>query len=236
MLFPEVNALSYAFLGPLVGALARSGTGWLADRQGGARVTVWVFALMMAGTAGVLWFIGIKDQPGAFWGFFVSFLVLFFATGVGNASTFQMIPAISAREMMRLMPDADPETRRRQAEKESAAITGFTSAIAAFGAFFIPKGFRNLHRADRRRRSGPVVVHGLLRHLPRDHLGRLRAPGRSSLRSRAPAAVRGRFCHPLIPRKARTMSHFLDRLTFFRKTVEPFSDNHGIVTNEDRSW
>ncbi|PIO96142.1 MFS transporter, partial [Pleomorphomonas carboxyditropha] len=119
----------------------RSGTGWLADRQGGARVTVWVFALMMAGTAGVLWFIGIKDQPGAFWGFFVSFLVLFFATGVGNASTFQMIPAISAREMARLMPDADPETRRRQAEKEAAAITGFTSAIAAFGAFFIPKGF-----------------------------------------------------------------------------------------------
>jgi NNP family nitrate/nitrite transporter-like MFS transporter len=141
MLFPEVNALTYAFLGPLVGALARSGTGWLADRQGGARVTVWVFALMMAGTAGVLWFIGIKDQPGAFWGFFVSFLVLFFATGVGNASTFQMIPAISAREMARLMPDADPETRRRQAEKEAAAITGFTSAIAAFGAFFIPKGF-----------------------------------------------------------------------------------------------
>ena len=141
MLFPEVNALAYAFLGPLVGALARSGTGWLADRQGGARVTVWVFALMMAGTAGVLWFIGIKDQPGAFWGFFVSFLVLFFATGVGNASTFQMIPAISAREMARLMPDADPEVRRRQAEKEAAAITGFTSAIAAFGAFFIPKGF-----------------------------------------------------------------------------------------------
>ena len=141
MLFPDVNALTYAFLGPLVGALARSGTGWLADRQGGARVTVWVFALMMAGTAGVLWFIGIKDQPGAFWGFFVSFLVLFFATGVGNASTFQMIPAISAREMARLMPDADPETRRRQAEKEAAAITGFTSAIAAFGAFFIPKGF-----------------------------------------------------------------------------------------------
>jgi NNP family nitrate/nitrite transporter-like MFS transporter len=97
--------------------------------------------MMMAGTAGVLWFIAAKDQPGAFTGFFVSFLVLFFATGVGNASTFQMIPAISAREIERLMPTADAETRRRQAEKEAAAITGFTSAIAAFGAFFIPKGF-----------------------------------------------------------------------------------------------
>ena len=141
MLFPEVNALSLAFLGPLVGALSRSGTGWLADRFGGARVTLFVFVLMMAGCGAVLWFIGIKDQPGAFWGFFGAFLLLFFATGVGNASTFQMIPAICAKEMDRLMPAADAETRRRQADKEAAAITGFTSAIAAFGAFFIPKGF-----------------------------------------------------------------------------------------------
>ena len=141
MLFPDVNALQFAFLGPLVGALARSGTGWLADKYGGARVTCWVFSAMLVGVAGVLWFIGVKDQPGAFWGFFASFLLLFAATGVGNASTFQMIPAISAREMDRLMPDADAETRHRQAEKEAAAITGFTSAIAAFGAFFIPKSF-----------------------------------------------------------------------------------------------
>jgi NNP family nitrate/nitrite transporter-like MFS transporter len=141
MLFPDVNALQFAFLGPLVGALSRSGTGWLSDRYGGARVTLGVFTLMMAGVAGVLWFIGMKDQPGAFWGFFGCFLLLFFASGVGNASTFQMIPAISAKETDRLMPTADAETRRRQAEKEAAAITGFTSAIAAFGAFFIPKGF-----------------------------------------------------------------------------------------------
>ena len=141
MLFPEINALQFAFLGPLVGALSRSGSGWLADKYGGARVTLWVFVLMMAGVAGVLWFIGVKEQPGAFWGFFGAFLVLFFATGVGNASTFQMIPAICAKEMERLMPEADAETRRRQAEKEAAAITGFTSAIAAFGAFFIPKSF-----------------------------------------------------------------------------------------------
>jgi NNP family nitrate/nitrite transporter-like MFS transporter len=69
------------------------------------------------------------------------FLVLFFATGVGNASTFQMIPNIMRTEIERLMPHADAATRLRQAEKESAAITGFTSAIAAFGAFFIPKAY-----------------------------------------------------------------------------------------------
>jgi NNP family nitrate/nitrite transporter-like MFS transporter len=69
------------------------------------------------------------------------FLVLFFAAGVGNASTFQMIPNIMRKEIGRLMPKADRDAQVRQAEKESAAITGFTSAIAAFGAFFIPKSY-----------------------------------------------------------------------------------------------
>jgi len=141
ILFPEVNALHYAFLGPLVGALSRSGSGWLADKYGGGRVTIWAFVLMMIGVSGVLWFVGIKDQPHAFTGFFASFVLLFFATGIGNASTFQMIPAIMSKEMDRLMPKATIEQRRLEAGKESAAITGFTSAIAAFGAFFIPKGY-----------------------------------------------------------------------------------------------
>jgi NNP family nitrate/nitrite transporter-like MFS transporter len=52
-----------------------------------------------------------------------------------------MIPNIMRKEMDRLMPQADLNARVRQAEKESAAITGFTSAIAAFGAFFIPKSY-----------------------------------------------------------------------------------------------
>ena len=139
--FPAVDALAFAFLGPLVGALSRTATGWVSDKYGGGRVTLWVFVTMMVGVLGVLYFLGVKDQPGAFWGFFAMFLVLFCATGVGNASTFQMIPAIMRKEIDRLMPSADAATRTRQAEKESAAITGFTSAIAAFGAFFIPKSF-----------------------------------------------------------------------------------------------
>jgi MFS transporter, NNP family, nitrate/nitrite transporter len=139
--FPAIDALPFVFLGPLVGALSRSATGWLADKWGGGRVTVWVFALMMIGVGGVLYFLGIKDQPGAFWGFFAMFLVLFFASGVGNASTFQMIPNIMRKEVGRLMADVDATARLREAEKESAAITGFTSAIAAFGAFFIPKAY-----------------------------------------------------------------------------------------------
>ncbi|TAJ41452.1 MAG: MFS transporter [Reyranella sp.] len=135
--FPEINALQYAFLGPLVGALSRSLTGWVADRWGGGRVTFWVFVVMALGALGVVHFLGEKN----FTGFFAMFLLLFFASGVGNASTFQMIPAIMRKDMDRLMPGASADTRRMQSDKESAAIIGFTSAIAAYGAFFIPKSF-----------------------------------------------------------------------------------------------
>jgi NNP family nitrate/nitrite transporter-like MFS transporter len=135
--FPDVVALKYAFLGPLVGALSRSLTGWVSDRWGGGRVTLWVFVVMALGTVGVLYFLNERSFPG----FFAMFLLLFFASGVGNASTFQMIPAIMRKDMDRLMPGATADARRLQAERESAAIIGFTSAIAAFGAFFIPKSF-----------------------------------------------------------------------------------------------
>ena len=139
--FPHVDALAFAFLGPLVGALSRSFTGWIADRFGGGKVTFWVFILMILGVIGVLYFLGIKNQPDAFWGFFAMFMFLFFITGVGNASTFQMIPVIMRKELVRLLPAMDDASRARQADKESAAIIGFTSAVAAFGAFFIPKAY-----------------------------------------------------------------------------------------------
>jgi NNP family nitrate/nitrite transporter-like MFS transporter len=73
--------------------------------------------------------------------FFGAFLVLFCASGVGNASTFQMIPAIMRKEVGRVAPNLTLSDRLKQAEKESAAIIGFTSAIAAYGAFFIPKAY-----------------------------------------------------------------------------------------------
>lgn len=139
--FPDVNVLSYAFLGPLVGALSRAGTGWVSDRYGGGRVTFWTFAGMIVAVLGVLYFLSTKDQPGAFWGFFACFMGLFFLTGVGNASTFQMIPSIMRQEVSRLMPELDNAAALKQAERESAAIVAFTSAIAAYGAFFIPKAY-----------------------------------------------------------------------------------------------
>ena len=135
--FPEVNALQYVFLGPLVGALSRAGTGWISDRFGGGRVTFWTFAGMIVAVFGVIASLGADS----FVGFFAAFMALFFLTGVGNASTFQMIPAIMGREVPRLMPELEGNTLRRQSERESAAIIAFTSAIAAYGAFFIPKAY-----------------------------------------------------------------------------------------------
>ena len=139
--FPEVDSLQFVFLGPLVGALSRAATGWISDKYGGGRVTFWTFLSMIVAVAGVLFFLTIKDSPGAFWGFFAMFMVLFLATGVGNASTFQMIPTIMQQEVRRLMPERTGEAFRRQTERESAAIIAFTSAIAAYGAFFIPKAY-----------------------------------------------------------------------------------------------
>jgi len=141
MQFPAVDSLKLVFLGPLVGAISRSLTGKLSDKYGGGRVTFWVFGLMIVAVLGVLYFLSIKDQPGAFWGYFATFMVLFCATGIGNASTFQMIPAIMRTEMPRLTPGATATAQQKQAEMESAAIIGFTSAVAAYGAFFIPKAY-----------------------------------------------------------------------------------------------
>lgn len=139
--FPEVNVLQFVFLGPLIGAVSRAATGWISDRYGGGRVTFWTFIVMILAALGVLYYLSIKDSPGAFWGFFTMFMILFFATGVGNASTFQMIPVILRQEVTRLMPDLDQAELVRNAERESGAIIGFTSAIAAYGAFFIPKSY-----------------------------------------------------------------------------------------------
>jgi NNP family nitrate/nitrite transporter-like MFS transporter len=139
--FPDVNVLQYAFLGPLVGALSRSGTGWISDRFGGGRVTFWTFIGMIVAVWGVLQFLPSGADAGNFWGFFACFMVLFFLTGVGNASTFQMIPTIMRQEVPRLNPALDAKATLKQAEMESAAIIAFTSAIAAYGAFFIPKSY-----------------------------------------------------------------------------------------------
>ncbi|MGE5517912.1 MAG: NarK family nitrate/nitrite MFS transporter [Bacteroidota bacterium] len=141
--FPDVNPLTYAFLGPLVGSVARVLGGFLSDRFGGGRVTLYTFVAMMAAVVGVLYFLGHKSDPGAFSGFLAMFLLLFAGTGVGNASTFQMIPQIflTLKEREAKGRKLQPIEVTGEAATEAAAVLGFSSAVAAYGAFFIPRSF-----------------------------------------------------------------------------------------------
>ena len=153
-LFPDVNILQIAFLGPLVGAASRALTGWVSDRWGGQNVTQIVFYALIAGVLAVLYSVGAFGGEPVFSLFFASFIWLFFWTGVGNASTFQMIPALVRTDMPRLMPDASPDERRKQSELESAAIVGFSSALGACGGFCIPLAFANSMKAT----GGPMTA------------------------------------------------------------------------------
>jgi MFS transporter, NNP family, nitrate/nitrite transporter len=137
--FPAI-AISVAFLGPLVGSVARPLGGLLADRIGGARVTFWNFVAMGGATIGVMHCVDARS----FAGFFAMFLALFVTTGVGNGSTFRMIPSIFREEKLRQANgagDAARATALKAAGIESAAVIGFTSAIGACGGYLIPRGF-----------------------------------------------------------------------------------------------
>ncbi len=126
------NALAWAFLGPLVGSLVRPIGGWLSDRFGGARVTQWDTILMIGSALGVAWCIGlarVSPTPGHyFFPFLLLFLLLFVTTGIGNGSTFRMIPIIFPKD-------------------QAGPVLGWTSAIAAYGAFLIPTIFGNQIKA-----------------------------------------------------------------------------------------
>ncbi|OYT95940.1 MAG: nitrate/nitrite transporter [Pseudomonas sp. PGPPP3] len=142
--FPGVDPLKFAFLGPLVGALIRPVGGWLADKMGGARVTLWNFVVMIAAVFGVLHFLPQAGSEGSFYGFLAMFMLLFVTTGVGNGSTFRMIPVIFRTLHERLSAGQSKQAQEqagKNAGKEAAAVLGFSSAIAAYGAFFIPKSF-----------------------------------------------------------------------------------------------
>src|SRR3546814_18103417 len=115
----EVDAIRYAFIGPLVGALSRAGSGWLADRAGGALVTFWVFLVQMVATAGLVWSLAAHSFPL----FFTMVLLLFFVSGVGHASTFQMVPGILRAGIDRTSSAADPDERRFPAHRDSTAGT-----------------------------------------------------------------------------------------------------------------
>jgi NNP family nitrate/nitrite transporter-like MFS transporter len=137
--FPEIT-VAIAFLGPLVGSVIRPVGGLLADKLGGARVTFWNFVAMGAATVGVMYYVEIKS----FAGFVTMFLALFVTTGIGNGSTFRMIPSIFREAKLREANSASANARQlaiKAAATESAAAIGFIAAIGACGGYLIPRGF-----------------------------------------------------------------------------------------------
>ncbi|MDG4825354.1 MFS transporter [Asanoa sp. WMMD1127] len=121
--FPAVSGVLFAALGPLVGSAARPVGGWLSDRLGGAVVTVATFVVMAAGVVAVL----ASLRFDRFAPFLAAFLLLFVASGVGNGSTYRMIPAIFRG--------------RDGAGTRAAAVIGIAAAVGALGGFLIPRGF-----------------------------------------------------------------------------------------------
>ena len=140
--FPAVNAFSFAFVGPLLGALVRPVGGWLADRGGGARITVGVFIVMTIAPVAAAFCLPEVSAGGNLIGFVAAFMALFIAAGVGNGSTFRMIPIIFRTLREREVKDPTDkvalEAARRLGSTEGAATLGFSSAVAAFGLAFIP--------------------------------------------------------------------------------------------------
>ncbi|CAM3350681.1 nitrate/nitrite transporter [Nocardioides dubius] len=145
----------YAFLGALVGSVARPFGGWLADNYGGARVTMWSFVGMGIGTAAVLWTLsqltpnpgqepGIaQDNQAWFAWFLASFLIIFAASGIGNGSTYRMIPLIWARQARTSTADGSPERTAalQQSTRNASAVIGIAGAVGAMGGFLIPMSF-----------------------------------------------------------------------------------------------
>ena len=122
VVFPEVDASYMMFLGPLIGASLRPVGGWFSDRiNSGAKVCFVSFVVMLAATLAVM--AGIRSH--SFGLFFGAFLVLFMTTGLANGASFRMIPNIFTDRV------------------QGSQVTGFTAAIAAYGAFIIPVLFRS---------------------------------------------------------------------------------------------
>ncbi len=121
------NFILWVFLGPVIGALIRPVGGILSDKiNSGAKVTAYSTIFQILATLTVAYFV-IQAKESAtpevyWWPFFFSFMALFLTTGIGNGSTFRSIPYIFSKE-------------------QAGPVLGWTSAIAAYGAFIIPKVF-----------------------------------------------------------------------------------------------
>ncbi|ULP47829.1 MFS transporter [Mycolicibacter virginiensis] len=133
-------AARIAFLGPLLGALARIYGGRVADRRGGGRVTLVVFLGMILASAVLVATSTIDDHTSRATTstiaiYIAAFMVLFILAGMGNGSVLKMIPSIFEARSRSL--DADETERRHWARSHSGALIGFATAVGALGGVAI---------------------------------------------------------------------------------------------------
>jgi NNP family nitrate/nitrite transporter-like MFS transporter len=134
-----ITATYLTFLGPLIGSLIRPVGGWLSDRVSGAKVTLAVFVLM-ACSAGVVLLASVRHSLPLF---IVGFLALFFFSGVGNGSTYKMIPRIFwSKAAVRMTSSVEQGAAERDARRLSGALIGIAGAVGAFGGVLINVAFR----------------------------------------------------------------------------------------------
>ncbi|NBE93027.1 MFS transporter [Nonomuraea sp. KC401] len=134
-LFADAPYAAVAFAGPLIGSLVRPVGGWLADRFGGAPVTLWNFAAMGGGVL-LVWQAGAS---GGFWLFFLAFQTLFLTSGIGNGSTYRMIPAIFQAKAV--AERGEGEEALLYGKRQASAAIGIISAVGALGGFLINRAF-----------------------------------------------------------------------------------------------
>ncbi|MFV0306148.1 MAG: MFS transporter, partial [Desertimonas sp.] len=134
-----VKAAYLTFLGPLLGSLVRPIGGRLADRLGGARVTFVTFALMAVGAGLVL--VAARNESLVL--YLVAFITLFVLTGIGNGSTYKMIPAIfTAKAARAVTAGADLDDVARDAKRRSRALIGIAGALGGLGGVAVNLAFR----------------------------------------------------------------------------------------------
>ncbi len=129
------------FLGALIGSVSRPFGGWLSDRIGGARVTLWCFLGMGVCTG----FAIAGVQTHSFPLFFGSYMVIFLLSGAGNGSTYRMIPVIFGELGRQAIAeeDGDAAAVTLAYKRKAAAVIGIAGAIGAFGGFLIQVMFRD---------------------------------------------------------------------------------------------
>ncbi|MER6443754.1 nitrate/nitrite transporter [Streptomyces venezuelae] len=134
-----LEAMSFTFLGPLLGSVARPLGGWLSDRWGGARVSLVVFLAMAAGTGVIVLASALVSFPL----FIAGFTSLFVLSGIGNGSVYKLIPAVFAREADRAVAaGSTPQASLARSRRLSGAALGIAGAVGSLGGVAINLVFR----------------------------------------------------------------------------------------------